>query len=96
MLGLFYLLSQVISTGQQWVNYNCDNYLVTWVDLGRLVKARKVAINFSDENDFIENPLLIHDMNEVSELVAEIEPDNKHSYFAETLFKNGGQNFGVQ
>jgi putative hemolysin len=51
-----------------------NNYIP---ELSKLVKARKVAVKFSDKFDFIETPPVILDMDEVSELVAEIEPDNK-------------------
>jgi putative hemolysin len=66
----YHLVSQQLMA----MSLKINNYIP---ELSRLVKARKVAFNFSDKYDFIENPLVIQDMNEVSELVAEIEPDNK-------------------
>ena len=46
-------------------------------ELSRLVKARRPSFKFAANFDLIETPSIIQDMNEVSELVAEIEPDNK-------------------
>jgi len=66
----YHLVSQQLIAMSLKVN----NYIPA---LSKLVKARKVAFKFSDKYNFIENHPVIHDMDEVSELVAEIEPDNK-------------------
>jgi len=66
----YHLVSQQLMA----MSLKINNYIP---ELSKLVKARKVAFKFYDKFDFIETPQVIHDMDEVSELVAEIEPDNK-------------------
>jgi putative hemolysin len=66
----YHLVSQQLMA----MSLKINNYIP---ELSNLVKARKVEFKFADKFDFIETPLIIHDMEEVSELVAEIEPDNK-------------------
>jgi putative hemolysin len=66
----YHLVSQQLMA----MSLKINNYIP---ELSKLVKARKVAVKFSDKFDFIETHQMIHDMDEVSELVAEIEPDNK-------------------
>jgi putative hemolysin len=64
----------IVSQQLMAMSLKINNYIPK---LSNLVKARKVEFKFSDKFNFIETPLMIHDMEEVSELVAEIEPDNK-------------------
>jgi putative hemolysin len=66
----YHLVSQQLMA----MSLKINNYIP---ELSKLVKARKVAVKFADKFDFIETHQVIHDMDEVSELVAEIEPDNK-------------------
>jgi putative hemolysin len=66
----YHLVSQQLMA----MSLKINNYIP---ELSKLVKPRKVAFKFSDKYKFIETPPVIHDMDEVSELVAEIEPDNK-------------------
>lgn len=64
----------IVSQQLMAMSLKVNNYIP---EMSQLVEARKAAFNFSEKIEFIEPPLVIHDMNEVSELVAEIEPDNK-------------------
>ncbi|MFZ5453465.1 MAG: lysophospholipid acyltransferase family protein [Thermodesulfobacteriota bacterium] len=66
----YHLVSQQLMA----MSLKINNYIP---ELSRLVKARRPSFKFTAKFDLIETPSIIQNMNEVSELVAEIEPDNK-------------------
>lgn len=66
----YHLVSQQLMA----LSLKINNYIP---ELSRLVKARRPSFKFTAKFDLIETSSIIQDMNEVSELVAEIEPDNK-------------------
>ena len=66
----YHLVSQRLMA----MSLKINNYLS---ELSRLVKARNPSFGFSRKFEVLETPAVIQDMEAVSELVAEIEPDNK-------------------
>jgi putative hemolysin len=66
----YHLVSQQLIA----MSLKINNYIP---EMSKLVKAGKVAFKFADKFGLMKTPAIIQDMDEVSELVAEIEPDNK-------------------